>query len=416
MRWLLGRGHRGRAACASTRRSPRTSSTRPTRATRSRDLLARYTPFQLRRRRRRRAGQLDFGGGADERADRRPRGAGRRHLAERAGGIARQAGHGRAVPHDREPARRRCWRRWSTSASPSTSPSCAALNRQLTAEVERLGAELQRVVGRPFNLNSPMQLREILYTERGLAPGKKTKTGFSTDAATLEKMRDQWPEFIDPLLQYREVEKLRGTYGTGLLAEVARRRSHPRDVQPDRGAHRPAVAATSRTCTTSRCAARRAASSARRSSPRRAARCSSPTTTRSSCAASPTSPQDPGLIEAFTTGTDIHNATAARVFGVEPTAVTLEQRSKAKMVQLRPGLRDGGVRPRPAAGIPTDEASVILDAYFVAFPNVKAYMERTVDRGAHARLHRDAVRSPPADPRAVATATSASARPASARR
>ncbi len=78
-----------------------------------------------------------------------------------------------------------------------------------------------RVVGRPFNLNSPIQLREILYTERQLAPSKKTKTGFSTDAATLEKLRDQWPEFIDPLLQYREVEKLRGTYGTGLIAEVA---------------------------------------------------------------------------------------------------------------------------------------------------------------------------------------------------
>ncbi|MGA0895499.1 MAG: DNA polymerase, partial [Ilumatobacteraceae bacterium] len=73
------------------------------------------------------------------------------------------------------------------------------LNERLTAEVERLGAELQRVAGRSFNLNSPVQLREILYTERGLAPGKKTKTGFSTDAATLEKLRDQWPEFIDPL-------------------------------------------------------------------------------------------------------------------------------------------------------------------------------------------------------------------------
>ena len=55
---------------------------------------------------------------------------------------------------------------------------------------------------------------------------------------------------------------------------------------------------------------------------------------------------DPGLIEAFTSGTDIHNATASRVFGVEPKAVTLEQRSKAKMVSLRPGLRHGVVRPR----------------------------------------------------------------------
>ena len=65
--------------------------------------------------------------------------------------------------------------------------------------------------------------------------------------------------------------------------------------------------------------------------------------------------------------------------------------------------------------IPTEEAAEILDAYFEAFPNVKAYMERTVDRGPRAGLHRDAVRPPPPDPRAVVVATSASARRASAR-
>src|SRR6202008_1529430 len=74
--------------------------------------------------------------------------------------------------------------------------------------------------GRPFNFNSPVQLRELLYTEKKLAPQKRTKTGFSTDAENLEKLRDEWPEFIDPLLQYREIEKLRSTYGIGLLAEV----------------------------------------------------------------------------------------------------------------------------------------------------------------------------------------------------
>ena len=52
------------------------------------------------------------------------------------------------------------------------------------ARCERLTAELHAIVGRPFNINSPIQLRDILYTERGLAPGKKTKTGYSTDAAS----------------------------------------------------------------------------------------------------------------------------------------------------------------------------------------------------------------------------------------
>ena len=88
--------------------------------------------------------------------------------------------------------------------------------------------------------------------------------------------------------------------------------------------------------------------------------------------------QDPGLIGAFTSGEDIHNATASRVFAVEPTDVTVEQRSKAKMVSygLAYGMEAYGLGQR--LNIPTDEASVILDAYFIAFPNVKAYMDRTV--------------------------------------
>ena len=96
-----------------------------------------------------------------------------------------------------------------------------SLNTRLTAETRRLGQQVRDVVGRDFNINSPIQLRQILYEERGLSSTKRTKTGLSTDAATLEKLRDEWPEFIEPLLQYREAEKLRSTYGEGLLAEVA---------------------------------------------------------------------------------------------------------------------------------------------------------------------------------------------------
>jgi DNA polymerase-1 len=87
---------------------------------------------------------------------------------------------------------------------------------------------------------------------------------------------------------------------------------------------------------------------------------------------------DPGLIEAFTTGQDIHNATASRVFDVDPAEVTVDQRSKAKMVSygLAYGMEAYGLAQR--LNIPVDEAAPILDAYFVAFPNVKAYMDSTV--------------------------------------
>ncbi|MEY4032284.1 MAG: polymerase, partial [Actinomycetota bacterium] len=94
------------------------------------------------------------------------------------------------------------------------------IRTRLTAEASELTSRLYEIAGKQFNVNSTNQLREILYDDKGLTPGKKTKTGYSTDAATLEKLHDEWPEFIGPLLRYREVEKLRSTYGEGLLAEV----------------------------------------------------------------------------------------------------------------------------------------------------------------------------------------------------
>src|SRR5262245_22231986 len=252
-----------------------------------------------------------------------------------------------------------------------------ALNTRLTADCVRLAGQLREVVGRDFNLNSPIQLRQILYEERGLSPTKRTKTGLSTDAATLEKLRDEWPEFIEPLLQYREVEKLRSTYGEGLLAEIgADGRIHatfnqtvartgrlssdqpnlhniPIRSEEGRQFRRAFIAAPGSTLLVAdynqielRCIAHLA--------------------------------EDPGLIAAFTARQDIHTATASRVFGVEPGDVTVRMRSMAKMISygLAYGMEAYGLGQR--LNIPTEEAALILNAYFDAFPNVRAYMERTV--------------------------------------
>ena len=253
-----------------------------------------------------------------------------------------------------------------------------ALNQKLSDEVESLVDELRRVADMPdLNLNSPKQLRELLYDTRGLTPIKKTKTGPSTDAATLEKLEHEWPEFLAPLRRHREVEKLRGTYGKGLLAEVAtdgrihatfnqtvartgrlssdQPNLHNIPVRSDEGRlFRRAFVATQGTellvadynQIELRCIAHLA--------------------------------QDPGLLEAFNSAQDIHNATAARVFDVAPDEVSLDQRSKAKMVSygLAYGMEAYGLAQR--LNIPVDEAAPILDAYFEAFPNVKDYMDRTV--------------------------------------
>ena len=248
---------------------------------------------------------------------------------------------------------------------------------RLTAEVGELSLALQAVVGHPFNTNSPAQLGKILFEERGLTPPRKTKTGYSTDVATLEKLRDSWPEFIDPLMRYREVEKLRGTYGEGLLSEVAAdgrihatfnqtvtRTGRLSSDQPN--LHNIPVRTEEgrifRTAFVPSAGWRLMVADYNQIELRCIAHLA----------------QDPGLIAAFTTGQDVHSATAARVFGVEESAVTHEQRSKAKMVSygLAYGMEAFGLGQR--LGIRTDEAATILDAYFAAFPNVQSYMDDTV--------------------------------------
>ncbi len=254
------------------------------------------------------------------------------------------------------------------------------INARLTAEVNELAAELKRVAGRDdLNVNSPTQLRALLFDERGLSPMgvKKTKSGYSTDAQTLEKLRDLWPEFIVPLLRHREVEKLRGTYGEGLLQEIA----------PDGRIHatfNQTVARTGRLSSDKpnlhnipvRSDEGRMFRTAFVPSPGRTLLVADYNQIELRCIAHLA--HDPGLIEAFTSGQDIHNATASRVFEVEPGNVTLDQRSKAKMVSygLAYGMEAYGLGQR--LNIPTEEAAKILDAYFEAFPNVKAYMDATV--------------------------------------
>jgi DNA polymerase-1 len=89
---------------------------------------------------------------------------------------------------------------------------------------------------------------------------------------------------------------------------------------------------------------------------------------------------DPGLIDAFTRGIDIHSATAARVFGVDAASVTSDMRSQAKMISygLAYGMEAFGLSQRLSVGV--GEASEILDAYFAAFPNVKQYMDDTIEQ------------------------------------
>jgi DNA polymerase-1 len=253
----------------------------------------------------------------------------------------------------------------------------------LLVEGRRLEEEIQELSGQRFLVNSTQQLRRVLFDELGLQPQKKTKTGFSTDAASLEKLRGLHP-VIEPLLRYREIEKLRSTYGESLLGEVG----------PDGRIHASFNQTVARTGRLSSDRPNLHNIPIRTEEGRRIRQAFIPTEGHRFLVADYNQielrviahlAQDPGLIHAFASGEDIHRATASRLFGVDPGAVTVAQRSKAKMVSygLAYGMESFGLGQR--LGIPTDEAAEILNAYFVAFPSVRAYMDATVaearDRG-----------------------------------
>ena len=253
-----------------------------------------------------------------------------------------------------------------------------AINDRLTAECLKLTKHLHQIAKQEFNLNSPLQLRKILYEDKKLTPGKKNKTGPSTDAATLEKLKDQWPEFIEPLLEYREVEKLRSTYGEGLLSSVGSdKRIHATFNQT--------VARTGRLSSDQpnlhNIPIRSEQGKVFRTAfvPRKGMRFLVADYNQIELRCIAHLANDPGLIEAFNNNVDVHNVTAANVFGVALNKVTSEQRSKAKMVSygLAYGMEAYGLAQRLAIGV--SEASEILEAYFKAFPRVKKYMDETVE-------------------------------------
>ena len=251
----------------------------------------------------------------------------------------------------------------------------------LTKSALALQENVQALAGHEFNVNSTPQLRTVLYDELGLTPGKKTKTGYSTDARTLETLRGVHP-IIEELLEYREVEKLRSTYGESLLGEVAedgrihasfgqtvartgrlssdRPNLHNIPVRSELGkqfrrAFVPAEGCTFLVADYDQIELRIIAHLS----------------------------GDEGLVEAMTSGSDVHRVVASGVFRVPEVEVTHTQREFSKMVSygLAYGMEAYGLSQR--LGVPVEEAAAIMDSYFGAFPGVKQYMDETV---AEARI------------------------------
>ena len=250
------------------------------------------------------------------------------------------------------------------------------LGRVLAEEARALERSVHELAGGPFLVNSVPQLREVLYGKLGLVPVKKTKTGPSTDNQALEKLRDEHP-IVPAILRYREVEKLRSTYTDALLAEVA----------ADGRIHATFNQTVARTGRLSSDAPNLHNIPIRTEEGRKLRRVFVPAEGMRLLVADYNQielrviahlAEDPGLIEAFSTGADIHRITAARIFGVGPDEVTIGMRSKAKMVSygLAYGMESYGLAQR--LGIEVEEASQILKAYFENFPRVRSYMDAVV--------------------------------------
>jgi DNA polymerase-1 len=252
----------------------------------------------------------------------------------------------------------------------------------LAEECSSLEGTIQDLAGEPFKVNSVPQLRTVLYEKLGLTPIRKTKTGFSTDARTLELLRGQHP-IIEALLRYREVEKLRSTYGESLAAEVA-------DDGRIHATFRQTVARTGR-LSSDRPNLHNIP--VRTEEGRRFRQAFVPSAGRTLLVADYDQVElraiahlsgDPGLTAAFAAGEDIHRTVASQVFGVERDEVTHAQRSTAKMVSygLAYGMEAYGLSQR--LSVPVEEAQAILQAFFAAFPSVQAYMEQAVSEARNA--------------------------------
>jgi DNA polymerase-1 len=248
------------------------------------------------------------------------------------------------------------------------------LDVEFGAEMARLESEIYTDVGHEFNLGSPKQLEQILFYELNLPKGKRTKTGYSTDASVLEELKPAHP-MIGKLLDWRLYSKLRSTYIEALPALVSERdgRLHTTFHQ--------AVAATGRLSSSDPNLQNIPIRSDLGRRIRRAFVAGSPEVTLVAADYSQIELRiiahvsgDEHLRDAFARGADIHRETAALVLHKAPEDVTHDERSMAKMVNfgLAYGMSDFGLSSR--AGISRAEAKAFIDNYFATYSGISYYM------------------------------------------
>ena len=252
------------------------------------------------------------------------------------------------------------------------------MGNTLSTQVDALETSIHNHAGGPLNINSPPQLREVLYDKLGLTTTRRTKTGMSTDAQALESLRGLHP-IVDDILKYRELTKLKSTYLDALppLVDPGTGRLHARFHQTG--------AATGRLSTSDPNLQNIPVRTPLGREIRRAFVAGFPEHTLLVADYSQIELRvlahitgDPGLTQAFEHDDDIHAATAATIYGFKVGDVPRDVRDRAKAINfgLAYGMNAYGLATR--LGITPDEAQEFIDAYFTSFPKVKEFMTTVV--------------------------------------
>lgn len=254
----------------------------------------------------------------------------------------------------------------------------AAFGDLMAKRSGELEQSIYAMANHEFNINSPRQLGEVLFGELGLPHGKKTKTGWSTNADVLEKLRHEAP-IVDAVLEYRQYAKLKSTYADGLL----------KAIDPDgrvRTSFQMTVTATGRLSSTEPNLQNIPTRTDLGSEIRRMF-----VPAEGCCLVDADYSQielrllahvsgDEAMRQSFLAGGDFHAETAARVFHVDRGDVTHEMRRRAKAVNFGIVYGISAFSLSQDIGTSVAEAKDYMDAYFAAFPGVRKYMDEVVEK------------------------------------
>ena len=253
----------------------------------------------------------------------------------------------------------------------------ARFGADLSDTIHRLEQRIYAAAGQQFNINSPKQLGKVLFEDLGLPHGKKTKTGWSTNADVLEKLKDH--PLVADVLTYRQYAKLKSTYADGLL----------KVIDPDgriRTSFQMTVTATGRLSSTEP-NLQNIPTRTELGSKMREMFVAAPGHVLVDADYSQIELRllahisgDTAMQQAFLSGADFHTVTAARVFHVPQDQVTHQMRSRAKAVNFGIVYGISAFSLSQDIGVTMQEAKEYMDRYFATYTGVKQYMTDVVDK------------------------------------